>query len=413
MLPFLLVVGLTFACILARPFRLPAYISAFAGCLVCLLCGWLPVHDMLVAFRACLDVIAFLIGMMLLSELSSTIGLFDWVAALALSGSRGSKSALFAIVYGSGVIVTALFSNDATAVVLTPSVAAIAARARIDPIPFVLACAFVANAASTLLPIANPANLVLYAAHPPPFLHWLQMFWLPSVCAIVVTGLLLYATQLKALRGEMKLPEECVRLTPRCRAMLAALPVFAVLLLIASQRGIALGIVTLSLAIILTLGLLGAQPARIRDCLGGVSWGVLALVAGFYGLTAAATHVGAIAAFQANVPPLPTTGAVASFAAGFTALSMLVNNLPVGVLLSQLVNDPHRTFAGLDPEYARRLAVLVVDIGPNIALTASLATILWLEQLKKSGIVFSGIRFFRLGLGILPVTLFLAIIALR
>jgi arsenical pump membrane protein len=45
-------------------------------------------------------------------------------------------------------------------------------------------CAFIANAASFVLPISNPANLVVYREHMPPPGVWIAMFGLASVLAI-------------------------------------------------------------------------------------------------------------------------------------------------------------------------------------------------------------------------------------
>ncbi len=60
-------------------------------------------------------------------------------------------------------------------------------------------CAFIANAASFVLPISNPANLVIYGSHMPPLLQWLPRYLLPSAVSIVVTYLLLRWTQRGAL----------------------------------------------------------------------------------------------------------------------------------------------------------------------------------------------------------------------
>ena len=74
---------------------------------------------------------------------------------------------------------TVFFSNDATVVVLTPAVATMLARTRVSPYPYLFACAFVANAASFVLPISNPANLVLYGGALPRLGAWLAAFALP------------------------------------------------------------------------------------------------------------------------------------------------------------------------------------------------------------------------------------------
>ena len=97
--------------------------------------------------------------------------------------ARGCSCSPIAI----GTLVTVFMSNDATAVVLTPAVYAAAPQARVEPLPYLFACAFIANAASFVLPISNPANLVVFGGHMPPLPQWLAQFALPSLLAIVVT----------------------------------------------------------------------------------------------------------------------------------------------------------------------------------------------------------------------------------
>jgi arsenical pump membrane protein len=54
-------------------------------------------------------------------------------------------------------------------------------------LPYLVACAFIANAASFVLPISNPANLVLYGNHIPALWPWLKQFALPSMLSIAAT----------------------------------------------------------------------------------------------------------------------------------------------------------------------------------------------------------------------------------
>src|SRR5260370_37013874 len=96
--------------------------------------------------------------MMILAEVAREQGLFEWVAAVAALHARNCPVRLFDLIYLVGAVVPALFSNDATAVVLTPAVLAVVRRAKADPRPYLLACAFIANAASFVFPISNPAS---------------------------------------------------------------------------------------------------------------------------------------------------------------------------------------------------------------------------------------------------------------
>ncbi len=133
------------------------------------------------------DVYLFLIGMMLISELARVHGVFDWISSVALSNAHGSNTRLFNLVYGIGIVTTAFMSNDATAVVLTPAILAVVNKAKVRPLPHLFACALIANAASFVLPISNPANLVVYNQGVPPLGSWMRSFGVPSVLSIVAT----------------------------------------------------------------------------------------------------------------------------------------------------------------------------------------------------------------------------------
>ena len=184
------IAALATAGVITRPFAWPEAVWAVAGALALALAllGLVPIHTAIDGVARGSDVYLFLIGMMLLGEVARHEGLFDWLAALATRLAKGSATRLFLLVYGVGVVVTVFLSNDATAVVLTPAVAAAARAARVEkPMPFLLLSAFVANAASFVLPISNPANLVVYGRDMPRLGAWLAQFAIPSVVAIVAT----------------------------------------------------------------------------------------------------------------------------------------------------------------------------------------------------------------------------------
>ena len=114
----------TLACILVRPRGISEAWWASGGALLVVATGQIPMHAALHAAAAGTDVYLFLTGMMVLAEIAREEGVFDWAAGLAASHARQSSRRLFFLVYLVGVAVTALLSNDATAVVLTPAVLA-------------------------------------------------------------------------------------------------------------------------------------------------------------------------------------------------------------------------------------------------------------------------------------------------
>ena len=188
--------------VIIRPWRIPEAAWAVLGAVALVGLGLLPWTDALRGVQKGLDVYLFLTGMMLLAELARQEGLFDWLAALAVEHARGSPQRLFALVYIVGTVVTGLLSNDATAVVLTPAVYAATRAAGAKPLPYLFVCAFIANAASFVLPISNPANLVIFDGRMPQLLSWLTQFGPPSVVSIGITYLMLRLTQQKPLRRD-------------------------------------------------------------------------------------------------------------------------------------------------------------------------------------------------------------------
>src|SRR6185437_4381407 len=187
--------------VIIRPFHLPEAVWAVAGAAALVLCNFLTTSEALHGVAKGLDVYLFLTGMMLTAELARREGLFDYLAAFAVDQAQGSPRRLFLLVYAVGILVTVLLSNDATAIVLTPAVHAATRAAGASPLPYLFGCAFIANAASFVLPISNPANLVVFGTRMPHLAEWLRQFALPSLAAIVMTYVALRLTQRSALDG--------------------------------------------------------------------------------------------------------------------------------------------------------------------------------------------------------------------
>src|SRR5262249_30389732 len=110
--------------VIIRPFNWPEAVWAVTGAVLLMLSGLLSPRDALAGVASGGDVYLFLIGMMLLAEIARYQGLFDWLAVHATIWAQGSARRLFLLIYGVGAVVTIFLSNDATAVVLTPAVAA-------------------------------------------------------------------------------------------------------------------------------------------------------------------------------------------------------------------------------------------------------------------------------------------------
>jgi arsenical pump membrane protein len=401
---------ISIAGVIVRPFKVTEAVWAVSGALLLVLLQLISLADVWTGIAKGTDVYLFLFGMMLLAEVAREERLFDWLAAEAVVLARGSAKRLFALTYLVGIAVTVLLSNDATAVVLTPAVAAAVRAAKVaKPLPYLLICAFIANAASFVLPISNPANLVIYGASIPSLLHWLPRYLLPSLLSIGITYLLLYRTQHRELQEPLEKIIDLPGLSSTGRSAAWGIGITAVVLLISSAWNIPLGLPT-AITGVLTSGfvLFRARKTPLR-ILKGISWSVLPLVAGLFVIVEALNKTGLIrflAQRLQHAAARDTVTATWGSGIGIALISNGMNNLPSGLIAADAVQTAHV------PEIIRSALLIGVDLGPNLSVTGSLATILWLVALRREGQTISAWAFLKLGSLIMLPALLAAIAAL-
>jgi arsenical pump membrane protein len=340
------------------------------------------------------DVYLFLVGMMALAAYAQIAGIFDWIAARALRIAGRSRFRLFALVYVTGIGTTALLSNDATIVALTPAVISALRRYDASPLPYVVVCALVANAASFLLPISNPSNLLVFAGRMPSLGQWLQTFALPSCAALGVTFAIAWWFFRHELRGETSGSDAGWAGAPAPLAV-ALLGASVALIVITSARGGSLGAVTFACGGIVWIATAVRDRAGAATIARDISWGIVALTAALFvivtaiddrgGFTASRTALAWCAQLAAPWSALSTGFIVAT-------VSNVINNLPVGLNLGETLPAMHAN------AYASAAALVGVNLGPNATVNGSLATLLWLQIVRRAGIAVSPLAFARIGI---------------
>lgn len=398
----LAIAALATAGVILRPLALPEAWFAGTGAALITVTGLLPLQRAAAAVLKGGDVYMFLTGMMILAGMALREGLFGHLAARVAGAARGSSSRLFFILYLTGTLVTVFLSNDATAVVLTPAICVTARHAKVDPLPHLFACALVANAASFVLPISNPANLVVFGAAMPRLSTWLGDLLLPALAAIAITYLVLRLRFARTFAAERPQAPEVPALSRSGGLVAAGIGLTALALTAASAVGADLGGPTLACGLAVLVGVTLATGENPLPLLKTLSWSVLPLVAGLFVLVEAVFHTGlltplthVLADGTATAPRL--TAALAGL--GFGTAANLMNNLPAGLVAATALHGA---------ELPRRLteaALLGIDLGPNLSVTGSLATILWLIVLRREGIRIGAGAFLRIGVLAMPAAL--------
>jgi arsenical pump membrane protein len=215
----------------------------------------------------------------------------------------------------------------------------------------------------------------------PPLRQWFASFALPSLAAIAVTWLALRWAERKALAGTCHSQVARERLSPGGKAALGGITATAVLLIAMSAFDVPLGLPTCLAGLATMLGVCALAQTSPVALARSLSWGVLPLVAGLFVLVAALDHTGVIrlvasTLHRAAANPDKTAAAAGTIVA---IASNLMNNLPAGLIASTAVAQAHSPRLMVDG------LLIGVDLGPNLSITGSLATILWLQAIRREG----------------------------
>jgi arsenical pump membrane protein len=183
----------------------------------------------------------------------------------------------------------------------------------------------------------------------------------------------------------------------------------AAALMVASAMDWPLGAPTCAAGALTAIGVLACERKAPWQTLRGISWSVLPLVAGLFVLVEALDRTGVLRQLAGLLQQAVHAGRTqAAWASGIVLAFAcnVMNNLPAGLIAGNAVQAAHAP-----PEVAG--AVLIgVDLGPNLSVTGSLATILWLRALRREGLHVSAGAFLKIGALVMPPALLLALAGL-
>ncbi len=387
--------------------------AATLGAILMIVTGGASVGDLGAVLRENFTVLAFFLGMMTVTALAEEARVFEQMATLASRWAAGSSRRLFVNVFLLGTVISTFLTNDATALILTPVVYTLVSRLRLDPLPYVFACTFIADTASMTLPVSNPINIILAQNFGGltllSFLHYLL---LPSILVIAINGVAFAFLFRDRLTGRYTEHEPAATLTPaERRAMLAAISVLAAVaiafVVVSELQPGLIGVVALAGAAVLLL--VTARQGRLRwgSLAGGISWGIFPFIVGMFLLVRGIEHQGATLQLGEFLARLAGTGVLrpALVATFFSAVSSnLINNVPAVAVMSSTIPTVH----GASQSALVYGALVGCDLGPNLTVVGSLATMLWLLLLRQRGMEISALEYARLGLAVTPFMLLTA-----
>lgn len=327
-------------------------------------------------------VLIFLIAITVVAEIADAAGVFDIAGHWAARAGRGRTWLLWLMVVGLSCLFTIFLSLDTTAVLLTPVMIAVARQLRLNPLPFAMTTVWLANTASVLLPVSNLTNLLAlhrFSALGVGYWGYISLALWPALAAIGATVTVLAVIHLRDLRGHYRAEAPPA---PHDRTLLIIAATVCVALGPAFVSGIAPAIPASAAALVL----IGTVLVRNRPLLRAVKvpWHIVLGVSVLFILVDLALGHGLQDLLAGWVGTGTGTSDLLRVSALGAGAANVANNLPAYLALESVADgDPHRLMALL----------IGVNAGPLITIWASLATILWRERCRRTGIAISMWRF--------------------
>ena len=397
---------------MTRPFRWNEAAIAMAGAGLLLILGLVSPGDAFSTLYRDWNTFLFFLGMMGLSALAESAGLFDWLAVQAARFARESAWRLFLNVFLLGSLISMVLSNDATALILTPVVYVLVTKLRLPVLPFLFTCTFIADTASFLLPVSNPINIIMLSHFPMDLFTFLRLLLLPSLVVIAINIGVFFLLYRRELQGRFQLERlpatgKMVKHRAYFRYTCLVLIGVAIAYVAASATQFPLSLVAVGGALILMAGALCWKQTTLRETGKRISWSIFGFIAGMAIVVRSIEDTGLTARFGhwlLHLSGESSFGAVMVGTAGAALGTNLINNIPMAVVMTSALGSIQ--YAPIAIQHGFLAATMFgCDLGPNLTTVGSLATILWLLILRRQGIDVSGLDYFKVGVIVTPIML--------
>jgi arsenical pump membrane protein len=403
---------LTLVGIMTRPFRWNEAVIAMAGAGLLLVLGLISPADAFSTLIRDWNTFLFFLGMMGLSALAEAAGLFDWLAVQAARFAGKSAARLFLNVFLLGGLISMVFSNDATALILTPIVYVLVTKLRLPVLPYLFGCTFIADTASFLLPVSNPINIIIISRFPLDLWTFLRLLFLPCLVVIGINvGIffLLYRKQLKGTFDLQRLPsaKQAVKHKAYFRYTCGILVLVAFAYIGASAVQWPLSVVALGGAVLLLIGGLCWRRTSWQQIASRISWSIFGFIGGMFIVVRAIEDTGLTTMFGNWLIHLSggtRFGAVMVATTGAALGTNLINNVPMAVVMISALGGIQHAAPAIQHGFVAA-TIFGCDLGPNLTTVGSLATVLWLLILRQRNVDVSGLDYFKVGVVVTPLML--------
>ena len=364
------------------------------------------------------NTLGLLMGIMIIVNITSETGLFNFLAIWAAQKVRARPIALLVVLSSITMVCSALLDNVTTVLLTVPITFSITSQLKVDVMPYLISQILASNIGGTATLIGDPPNIMIGSAVGLDFMAFVQNLTLISIIIFILVQFILIALYHKELHTQPELQDKIMRLPAdaqitdhallhKCLAVIFLTITFFVL---HGSLGLESATVALSGAGLLLLLTATRDEEKIAKVLSKIEWPAIFFFGGLFILVGALVETGVIRMLAAEA--IKATGgnveATAILILWMSAIaSAFIDNIPFVATLIPLIQDMGQMgLTNLDPMWWS--LALGACLGGNGTLIGASANVVVASMSAQRGRPISFLGFMKIAF---PVMIFTIIIS--
>ena len=296
------------------------------------------------------NTIGLLMGMMIIVNITSETGLFNFLAIWAAQKVKAQPVALLVVLSTITMVCSALLDNVTTVLLTVPITFSITSQLKVDVMPYLIAQILSSNVGGTATLIGDPPNIMIGSAVGLDFMAFVENLSLISILIFILVQFILIAVYRKELHTQPELQDKIMRLPAGAqitdhallRKCLSVIFLTITLFVLHGSLGLESATVALSGAGLLLLLTATRDENAIVKVLSKIEWPAIFFFGGLFILVGALVETGVIRMLAAEAIHA-TDGNVEATAMLILWMSAIasafIDNIPFVATLIPLIQD--------------------------------------------------------------------------
>ena len=392
-------------------------IIALSGALLMVIFGVLSPEEAIEAIE--FETILLLLAMMLLVNIASKSGIFEWLNVKIASLTKGNPLAIFLFFSVITAVFSAFLDNVTTVVLIVPLTIELLRGMGKDPKPYVFAEIIFSNIGGGLTLIGDPPNIIIAGSTGLSFLDFIVNLWIPILASMILATVVFLVVYWKSLKPiATNLVKLCIAnitiknikrnfLKTTIHRDFVVKVILALLLTVVGflfQHQIGLPNFVIAFAAAMFLGLVTAKRVDIHKAFESVEWTTLFFFAGLFIMVAGVEETGLLdrlsEAVAGSTSNLFYLSLMILWVSGL--VSMILDNIPFVTVMIPVIMGIQTHFPGTDTTILWWALSLGACLGGNGTLIGASANVVSADIAKKNGVNITFLNYMKFSL---PLTI--------